>query len=105
MATKHDLMARMALHIGKGNGIKCADLAVLLNESERNVRHLVSEAREEGIAICGTPATGYYVAASTEELQETLQFLRNRAMHSLRLESRLAKISLPDLIGQLHLET
>lgn len=105
MATKHDLMARMAFHIGKGYGIKCADLAQLMNIPERQVRHLVSEAREEGIAICGTPATGYYVAATTEELNETVDFLKHRALHSLKLASLLTKIPLPDLMGQLHLET
>jgi transposase len=105
MATRHDLMARMAFHIGKGHGIKCADLANLMGITERQVRQLVSEEREEGTAICGTPATGYYVAANTQELEETLTFLKNRAMTSLHLHSRLSKIPLPDLLGQLHLET
>jgi transposase len=105
MATKHDLMARMAFHIGKGHGIKCTDLAQQLDVPERQVRTLVSEAREDGIAICGTPATGYYVAATSEELNETLEFLKNRALHSLQLASRLSKIPLPDLMGQMHLRT
>ena len=105
MATKHDLMARMTAHIGKGRGIKAADLAQQLGVPERQVRHLISEAREEGIAICGTPATGYYVANTKEELHETMDFLMNRAKKSLHLASRLSNIPLADLAGQLHLNT
>jgi len=105
MATKHDLMAKMAYHIGKGKGIGAARLAVLLSTTERQVRKLVSEAREEGIAICGTPSTGYYVASTSEELQETMDFLKGRALHSLQLASRLSNIPLADLVGQLHIPT
>jgi transposase len=95
----------MAHHIGKGHGITCAALALQLNVPERKVRRLVSDARDEGIAICGTPATGYYVAATGDELQETLDFLKHRALHSLHLASRLSNIPLADLVGQLHLKT
>lgn len=105
MATKHDLMSRMASHIGKGKGISATHLAILLDVPERHVRKLVSEVRDEGIAICGTPATGYYVASTSEELQETLDFLKNRALHSLHLASRLSNVPLADLVGQLHLGT
>lgn len=105
MATKHDLMARMAHHIGKGRGIRAIDLARQLGVPERRVRQLVSEARDEGTAICGTPATGYYVASNSEELQETMDFLKDRAMHSLHLASRLSNIPLADLVGQLHIPT
>jgi DNA-binding transcriptional regulator LsrR (DeoR family) len=98
-------MAKMAHHIGKGRGIRAAELSAQLGIPDRQVRFLVSEAREEGIAICGTPATGYYVASSSEELQETLDFLKERALHSLHLASRLSKITMADLVGQLHLET
>lgn len=58
-----------------------------------------------GHAICGTPTDGYYIAATAEELNATCEFLHNRAMHSLTLESKLRKIPLSDLIGQLHLPT
>lgn len=105
MATTHDLMAFMTTHIGSGKGISCADLAHQMSIPERQVRHLVSAAREEGIAICGLPSTGYYVAHSSEELQETMDFLMGRAKKSLHLASRLSNIPLPDLIGQLHLPT
>lgn len=105
MANHHDLMAVMARHIGRSKGISCAQLARELSLQQRYVRSLISSAREEGIAICGHPSTGYYVAETEAEITETLDFLKHRALHSLRLYSRLAKIPLPDLIGQLHLPT
>lgn len=99
------VLGLMQKHIGRHNGISAALLAKLLDCPERYIRHQISDLREDGVAICGTPGTGYYIAATPEDLEETCQFLRGRAMHSLHLEARLRKISLPDLIGQMHLKT
>lgn len=92
-------------HLGKENGIKAKDLAAAAGVTEREVRHQVSDLREEGIAVCGTPSTGYFIAATADELDTTVEYLKGRALHSLHLASRLTKIPLPDLIGQLHLKT
>jgi biotin operon repressor len=105
MATKHDLMAAMVYCTGRNKGISCKKLAQRLDVPERQVRHLVTELRDDGIAICGHPSTGYYVASSPEDVQETIEFLKDRAMHSLKLASTLSKVPLPDLLGQLHLKT
>jgi len=105
MATKTDLMALMVHHSGKSKGISCARIASLLDIPERRVRHLVTELRDDGTVICGHPSTGYYVANTHEELDETLDFLKNRALHSLKLHSKLSGLPLADLIGQLHLRT
>ena len=105
MATADQLLNTLSRHIGKGNGIGVEQLAEILGATPRHVRKLVSDLRESGHAVCGTPADGYYIAATAEELQHTCDFLRSRAMHSLTLESRLMKIPLADLIGQLHLPT
>lgn len=105
MATKHDLMAAMVIHCGKRSGISCKQLAQQLNVPDRTIRHLVTECREDGIAICGHPTTGYFVAQNATEMQETLDFLKDRALHSLKLASTLSKIPMADLIGQLHLRT
>ncbi len=105
MATSNQLLALLAHHIGKGNGIGVKQLAEQLSTQERHIRTLVSELREEGHAVCGTPSDGYYIAANSDELQQTCEFLRNRAMHSLGLEAKLRRIPLPDLLGQLHLPT
>jgi hypothetical protein len=95
----------LSRHIGSGNGIAMKQLQMQLDMVPRHLRKLVSELRGEGHAICGTPGEGYFIAATAEELQHTCEFLRSRAMHSLSLESKLRKIPLSDLLGQLHLPT
>ena len=105
MATPSQLLNVLTRHIGKGNGIGVKALATQLDTTERHVLTLTSELREDGHAVCGTPVDGYYIAATPEELQNTCEFLRSRAMHSLTLESRLRRIPLTDLLGQLHLPT
>lgn len=104
--TCHDVIAALAQHVGEARGISAADLSAQLGCTDRRLRSLISEAIEEhGTAICGHPATGYYIASSPEELKRTIAFHRARALHELRKVSRLSNIPLPDLLGQLHLET
>lgn len=105
MKTSADLLQQLSDHVGSENGVPAKTLGVILGITERQVRELVSALRLEGVAVCGTPQTGYYIAANAAELNETCQFLRNRAMHSLQLESRLRNIPMPDLLGQLHVPT
>jgi len=105
MTTANQLLTLLSHHIGRGNGIGVAALAAQMDVHPRQVRFMVTALRAEGHAVCGTPRDGYYIAANAAELQHTCDFLRARAMHSLVLESRLKKIPLADLIGQLHLPT
>ena len=104
-ATRNDALAVLTHHMGKHNGIRADQLAKLLSVPERRLRNVISALRSEGIAVCGHPSTGYYIAETAAELEDTCQFLRSRAMHSLVIESRLRQIPLPDLLGQLHLKT
>lgn len=97
------LLNLLSRHVGIRNGISAAQISAALDIHPRRVRSLVSELREEGTAVCGTPTTGYYIAATPEELEETCLFLRHRALHSLKLESKLRKMALEDLVGQLRL--
>ncbi len=99
------ILAELQRHIGAANGITAEALSHVIDAPERRLRQLVSELREEGVAICARPETGYFIAATPEELEECCAFLRSRAMHSLMLESRLRKIPLPDLLGQLRIRT
>lgn len=99
------LNALIAGHHGAGHGITAKELAAKAGVSERDVRQHVTALREEGIAVCGRPKTGYFIAATAAELEDTVEFLKNRALHSLHLASRLTHIPLPDLIGQLKLKT
>jgi biotin operon repressor len=101
MTTQTQLLNLLARHQGRETGINAKHLAMQLGLSPRKLRLLVSAAREEGIAICGTPSTGYYIAQTPEELAESCAFLEHRALKSLRLLSRMKKVSLPTLMGQL----
>ena len=105
MASRAELLAALSRHQGADNGIAAEVLARDLACDARHVRSLVSELRLEGVALCGHPKTGYYIAATPEELERTCAFLRSRAMHSLVLESKLRHVPLPELLGQLRLKT
>lgn len=103
MTSKNRLLNAMSKHQGGDNGITADALAASLQISPRQLRKLISDAREDGIAICGRPSTGYYMPTTPEELAESCAFLEHRALKSLRLLSRMKKVSMPALLGQLNL--
>lgn len=103
--SKTALQMLLDRHIGRERGITAAAIAARLDCPERTVRELVTELRTDGVAVCGHPADGYFIAATREELEETCAFLRARAMHSLVLEAKLRGMPLADLVGQLRLPT
>lgn len=98
-----ELLHLLSAHQGRDSGLSAEALAAKAGIQVRQVRTLVGELREQGIAICATPETGYYLAVTPEELRESCKFLHDRAMRSLLLASRMQNISLPDLLGQLKL--
>lgn len=100
---RHQLLEVLQRHVGAEEGIGVEQLALALACTERAIRKLVTELREEGVAVCGHPSRGYFIAATAAELEETCAFLRHRAMTSLALEAKLRKVPLPDLLGQLRL--
>lgn len=103
--TKTDLVVLLYRHIGREQGITAAAIAAELGCTPRLVRELVTELRMDEYAVCGHPASGYFIAATDEEIEQTCAFLRSRAMHSLVLESKLRRRPLADLVGQLRLKT
>lgn len=109
--TRHSLLTAFAHHIGKQRGIKGSDMVELIMDgpsdpaSERHLRDLVQDLREEGHHICGHPRTGYFIAANEQELNETCEFLYKRSIGTLHLIARMKNVSLPDLRGQLRLPT
>jgi biotin operon repressor len=105
LATRSDVLVVLSRHVGAANGITAAALACELGLLQRHVRTYVTELRGQGLAVCAHPRTGYFIAATPEELEDTCKFLRSRAMHSLVLESKLRHVPLPDLLGQLRLKT
>lgn len=97
-------------HRGKSKGATVRQLVAELSGEvspalERQVRHLVVELRKKGIPICACPSQGYYIAETEEELQTTIQYLYDRAMTGLVQVAGLKKMALPDLVGQLGLDT
>lgn len=101
------LLNALSQHQGHERGISAVDLARKIGftdaDGTRKLRKLVSELREQGFAICAKPETGYYVPVTPEELQQSCEFLEHRALHSLRLLSRMRGVALPELLGQLKL--
>lgn len=117
-SASHWLLATLQHHIGRDNGITARELVREVNTAailrhhvggdlirERDLRTLVQELRLQGQHVCAHPTSGYYLAASPEELQVTLDFLRDRAVASLKQVAAMQRVSLPDLVGQLHLPT
>jgi hypothetical protein len=110
--TPAQVLTELSNHIGKNNGIHVGPLVMRItgqstrNEpNERRVRQIVAELRMDGNHICAHPARGYFMAQNPEELNDTCEFLYERAMTSLSQISRMKQISMPDLRGQLHLPT
>ena len=102
--TTVEVINALAQHLGRHKGISARLLAAQLGIPPRTLRRLISMCRErDGAAICGHPVSGYYIAVTPEDLEETCRFLEQRAMHSLRLLSRMRRMSMPDLVGQLRL--
>lgn len=98
-----ELRNALAAHRGRDKGISADALAKLLKVTTRQLRKLISDARQDGTAICGHPSTGYFIAETPAELDESCAFLRQRALHSLKLESVLRGVPMPTLLGQLQL--
>jgi biotin operon repressor len=101
----HQVLQALQQHIGHRCGISGRKLAQQLEITERRLRDCISVLRDNGIAVCGTPETGYYIAETAEELDGFCAWLQSRAMHSLTLLSRLRKIPMQDLLGQLRIPT
>lgn len=99
-------------HIGADSGITAERLAMKITEApepnpaaERKLRQHIADLRMHGVRICGHPSTGYYLAKTAEDIEQTCQYLHHRAMTSLVQISRLRGIALPELLGQLKLAT
>jgi hypothetical protein len=112
--TRDDLLTVLSRHVGAERGITVRQLAhELLGGTttdknvaslERTIRNLVVELRNEGHHICAHPSQGYYIAATPEELQQTVDHLVHRALCSLDQARAMTGKALPDLIGQMALK-
>ena len=104
------VLAALSHHIGKQRGITAKYLVAEVTWKSatpgqcRALRHVIEELRLEGHHICAHPSSGYYIAANVDELNESCEFLLHRAMTSLTQISKMKKVSLPDMRGQLGLK-
>lgn len=107
---KNSVLAALSQHIGKERGIKGSDLVSQITwdsataADSRKLREVIEGLRLEGQHICAHPSHGYYIAKDAQELNESCEFLLHRAMTSLVQISKMKKVSLPDLRGQLGLK-
>jgi hypothetical protein len=114
--TRNRLWAELSSHIGGWNAIGMAALyqAVYnrpwnnrINDT-RALRILITTLREEGKAICSVATStggGYYLPAVGSELTNYLDRLKYSALKRLRRYAKMKNISLPNLYGQLKLES
>lgn len=94
----------------KRNGLRVQDVAELLCPGQggsqtvwRQIRSVIKALRMMGWPICGHPSRGYYWAESAQDLEETIAFLRQRALSSLAQISILNRVAIPVLTGQMEL--
>lgn len=74
---------QLALWHGARLGQSAAFLAAKLDTTPRAIRTLVDDLIEAGVPVCAHPTTGYYIAETQKEVDETASFLRNRAVHGI----------------------
>lgn len=116
LITADRMLTVLSSHIGAARGITISELvnemlkhqhldARARSTVERNARELVVQLRLAGHHVCSHPSSGYYMAATPEELDAACSFLFDRAMTSLSQVAAMKRVSLPDLRGQLQLPT
>ncbi len=108
------LLTVLTRHVGETNAISMGELyEAVFGEQWKNkvndtrkLRLLVNKMRSEGIAICSTTDQnngGYYLAAAGSEVNDYLRRLERRALKILWRISKIKKVSLPELLGQMRL--
>ena len=66
------------LGVGQEKGMGVRQLAALANLTERKTKALVGYLRTEGVPICGTPPTGYFLPRTRTEAMSTLDSFASR---------------------------
>lgn len=77
-------------HVGKGRAIKAVELYSHFGTTPRQLRVIVSALRSEGEPIC-SDGSGYYYAASAEEIAKTRMLIRAHAASTMRAAKGLDK--------------
>ena len=102
----------LSRHVGQERSIDMGELySRVFGESythkinhTRRLRTIITALRQKGIPIGSTAAKnggGYYLVRAGSELDEYCGRLRRAALNKLALESKLRKLSLPELLGEM----
>lgn len=103
--TRDAVLSALSRHIGRDKGITARNLVIEIAGAssagmERQLRLCVERLREEGVAVCADPSTGYHIARDAEELQASIKFLTDRITTTARLVRQLRRLARPALGGQ-----
>ncbi|MCD4761032.1 hypothetical protein K8R42_03995 [bacterium] len=112
---KTRILMIMSGHVGQGKRIGMGELYERVFEETydhrindtRRLRKLITELRRDGVAICSVASKnggGYWLASAGSELETYCKNLRIRAIKILGMESRIRKISMSEMMGQMALE-
>lgn len=113
---KARLLAELTRHIGRPRAIGMGELhekvlgrpAGHKINGTRRLRKLITELREDGVAICSTAETdggGYYLASpGGSEFERYCAGLRAAGLRKLALEARIRKRTLPGILSEIQLE-
>lgn len=106
--TADQVLSVLMSHKGRGFGLHMRDLVKDVTHSlqagdvvERKVRDLIQQLRMQGHLICGHPATGYYLAESQQEIDDTCMFLLARVETTIQQIAAMRRVAAPDLYQQL----
>ncbi len=109
------LMETLSEHVGKENAIGMDELYERvfgkkvrhkINDT-RDLRKLITTQRLKGIPIGSTSSQtggGYYLVRAGSELEEYCSRILSSSRRGLLLVSRLKKLALPKIVGQLEME-
>ena len=111
---KARLLNELTHHVGEEHAADMGDLyrRVYQREWENKINHtralrtLITELRQEGTPIASSSRRdggGYYLVRSGSELTDYLNRIQHRALKILAMASRIRKIGLPELLGQMQL--
>lgn len=102
--TKEQVLAELQRHVGRENGIHGRDLVAQITNQvtnqpalERAVRDFIVELRMDQHRVCGYPASGYYMAATQKEFDDTCVFLLERASTTVDQVAAMKGRIAPDL--------
>jgi len=68
------------LHITENKAIKAKELCILFNLTDKQLRNVVSELRQEGEAVCSS-SYGYWYSRDPKDLEKTLRRLERQVLN------------------------